>query len=198
MFGLDAFQTYLVIVNIVAFLTFTIDFLVYIRTGEETFNHVGLCIFALIGGPAGMLLAFLIWDRQIRKDNVAWRFIALCMLVVWALIIANVYGWHRFDGANLLDSLTADHTPLLIYLAAINVVTLVVFLVDKIKAISGAWRIREAVLLGLSFVGGAAGGMLGMYLARHKINTYYFKFGLPIMLVIQVVVIVFLLQAGIV
>lgn len=38
---------------------------------------------------------------------------------------------------------------------------------DKLKAKKGAWRVPEKVLLGLSFFGGAPGGILGMLLFRH-------------------------------
>ena len=198
MFGLDALQTYLLVINVVAFIVFTIDFFVYTHTGGEIMNHGLMCIFAVIGGPLGMLLAFLVWDRKVRKANVAWRFVAIAMLVVWAIILANVYGWLRFDAARLGESLARDHTPLLVYLAIINVATFVVFCVDKAKAVAGGYRIREFVLLGMSFAGGAVGGMLGMLIAHHKVNTYYFRYGLPIMLVIDVAVVAFLMQAGVV
>ena len=145
-----------------------------------------------------MLLAFLVWDSEVTKANVAWRFVAIAMLVVWALILANVYGLHRFDAARLGESLARDHTPLLAYLVVINVAAFVVFCVDKAKAVAGGYRIREFMLLGMSFARGAVGGILGMLIAHHKVNTYYFKYGLPIMLVIEVVVVVFLMQAGVV
>ena len=150
MLGLDALQTYLLIINAIAFVVFTIDYLVYEHTGGELLNHGLMCIFAVIGRPLGMLLAFLVWD----------------------------------------------HTPLLVYLAVINVATFVVFCVDKAKAVAGGYRIREFVLLGMSFAGGAVGGMLGMLIAHHKVNTYYFKYGLPIMLVIDVVAVAFLVLAS--
>ena len=197
MLGLDAFQTYLIIVNVVAFIAFTVDFHVYKSTGNEPFNHVALNIFAVIGGAAGMLLAFLVWDRKIRKANVAWRFIALAMLLLWIVIIANVYGPNRFSFKDLIANFGNNHAVLLWYLAIVNVVTFVVLVVDKLKAISGAWRIREAVLMGLSFIGGSVGGMLGMLVAHHKVNTYYFKYGLPAMLVVQLIVVAYLIQAGI-
>ncbi|MGN0796330.1 MAG: DUF1294 domain-containing protein, partial [Christensenellales bacterium] len=40
----------------------------------------------------------------------------------------------------------------IIYLGAMSFITLIAFITDKIKAVNGAWRIPEAVLLGLSFV----------------------------------------------
>ena len=64
-----------------------------------------------------------------------------------------------------------------IYIAAIGGMSLITFftyLADKIKAMNGGWRIRESVLLGLSFLGGATGGLIGMCLCRHKTRHWYF------------------------
>ena len=60
--------------------------------------------------------------------------------------------------------------PLYIYLGAVFALSLAAFIAygaDKSKARRGAWRIPEKVLLGLSFFGGAAGGLCGMLLFRH-------------------------------
>lgn len=60
------------------------------------------------------------------------------------------------------------------YLGILSCITLVAYISDKISAIRGKWRISEKCLLTLSFLGGAAGGYLGMLLARHKIRKPYF------------------------
>ena len=54
------------------------------------------------------------------------------------------------------------------YLIIINFITFLVFALDKRKAKKGKWRIRVQTLLGLSFLGGAAGGLVAMYTFRHK------------------------------
>ncbi|HIZ09381.1 MAG TPA: DUF1294 domain-containing protein [Candidatus Borkfalkia avicola] len=67
--------------------------------------------------------------------------------------------------------------PLYIYLGAVFALSLAAFIAygaDKSKARRGAWRIPEKVLLGLSFFGGAAGGLCGMLLFRHKTRHWYF------------------------
>ena len=67
--------------------------------------------------------------------------------------------------------------PLYIYLAAVFALSAAAFIAygaDKSKARRGAWRIPEKVLLGLSFYGGAAGGLCGMLLFRHKTRHWYF------------------------
>lgn len=61
-----------------------------------------------------------------------------------------------------------------IYLAALSLVTYVVYVSDKRKAKKGKWRIPEATLLGLSFLGGAVGGYCAMLHVRHKTKHWYF------------------------
>ena len=57
---------------------------------------------------------------------------------------------------------------LLYYLIAINVVTFLVYGIDKWKAKQGSWRISEATLLILAVIGGSIGALLGMKVWRHK------------------------------
>ncbi len=64
--------------------------------------------------------------------------------------------------------------PLLIALGVLSLITLTVYGMDKAKAQARRWRIPESALLLLSFCGGAAGGLLGMLLFRHKTRHWYF------------------------
>lgn len=57
---------------------------------------------------------------------------------------------------------------LLYYLVAINVLSLVVYGVDKWKARCGRWRVPESVLMWLAVLGGSVGAMTAMWLFRHK------------------------------
>lgn len=74
---------------------------------------------------------------------------------------------------------------LMIYILAVSLLTWTMFGIDKWKAVHGKWRIRESTLLGLSFIGGAAGGLIAMYLFRHKIRKMRFRIGVPLMLLVQ-------------
>ena len=56
---------------------------------------------------------------------------------------------------------------------------------DKGQARRGGRRVAGATLLSLALLGGAAGGVAGMYLFRHKTRRWYFKWGLPAMLLLQ-------------
>lgn len=85
---------------------------------------------------------------------------------------------------------------MLIYLIAIGVLSLVTYIfyaVDKAKAQNGEWRIPEAVLLGLSFFGGAIGGYLAMNTVRHKTKHWYFHVINILGILWQVALLIFLL-----
>lgn len=72
------------------------------------------------------------------------------------------------------------------YLVIVNVVGFVIMGVDKRRAIRGAWRISEASLFFTAFIGGSLGCILGMQHFRHKTKHWYFKYGMPAILVLQI------------
>ncbi len=74
---------------------------------------------------------------------------------------------------------------MLIYLSIINALGLVLMLADKQKARNGAWRIPEAVLMGVAALGGSLGSWLGMYLFHHKTRHSKFTLGVPALLAVQ-------------
>ena len=74
----------------------------------------------------------------------------------------------------------------LIYLIGINLAGFIIMGVDKKRAIRGAWRISEASLFFTALLGGSLGCILGMQHFRHKTKHWYFKYGMPAILVAQV------------
>ena len=77
-------------------------------------------------------------------------------------------------------------TYLLWYLAAVNLVTFTVYGVDKAKARRGAWRVPEKTLFLLPLLGGSVGALLGMLVFRHKTKHWYFVWGIPLILLAQI------------
>ena len=71
------------------------------------------------------------------------------------------------------------------YLIVINLVTFIVFGVDKAKAKKHAWRVPEKTLFLLAIIGGSVGAIIGMYTFRHKVRKWYFVVGIPAILIIQ-------------
>ena len=78
-----------------------------------------------------------------------------------------------------------SHLVLFMVYALVNVVCFLLFAIDKGKAIRNKWRIPEATLLTVSFLGGALGGLLAMLLCRHKIRKPRFFIGVPAMLILH-------------
>lgn len=72
-----------------------------------------------------------------------------------------------------------------------NIIAFYMFWQDKRNARKGWWRIPENTLLGVAFIGGSLGALLGMYIFRHKTKHWKFKVLIPLFLIIHVVIIMF-------
>ncbi len=72
-----------------------------------------------------------------------------------------------------------------LYLVAVNLAAFVLMGADKRRAKRGAWRISERALFLPALLGGALGGTLGMRAFRHKTKHWYFRWGLPLLLILQ-------------
>ena len=75
----------------------------------------------------------------------------------------------------------------LVYLVIVNAAGFVLMLVDKQKAIRGAWRIPEKTFFSLAVAGGSMGCIAGMYTFRHKTKHKAFTVGMPAILLLQFV-----------
>ena len=75
----------------------------------------------------------------------------------------------------------------------VNIVTAVLFAVDKYKAKFGGRRISEKTLILFSFLFGALGGIFGMVLFNHKTRKPKFFVLLPLLLIIQIILLSFIL-----
>ena len=80
------------------------------------------------------------------------------------------------------------------YLLAVNIVTFLLYGIDKYKAKKGKWRISEATLLTMAAIGGSIGAWAGMRLWHHKTMHKKFKYGIPIIIILQVALAVYLQQ----
>ena len=81
---------------------------------------------------------------------------------------------------------------LLYYFVCVNVLTFLVYGIDKWQARQGKWRISEATLLLFAVIGGSIGAWLGMRVWRHKTMHKKFKYGIPAILMIHIIIIVYL------
>lgn len=75
--------------------------------------------------------------------------------------------------------------PLLCWLLGVNMLTLIFIGWDKRQSKRGGRRVPERRFFLLALLGGAAGGLLGMYAFRHKTRHWYFRWGMPLILLLQ-------------
>ena len=65
--------------------------------------------------------------------------------------------------------------------------------IDKQKAKKGAWRISESFLLTTAFLGGSIGSLIGMYTFHHKTKKGRFFIGIPMFLILQIALAVYII-----
>lgn len=71
----------------------------------------------------------------------------------------------------------------LVYLIAINGITFLAYGIDKYKAKHNRYRIPEATLLLLAYIGGAYGALFGMRVWHHKTRKRKFQILVPLAIV---------------
>ncbi|WP_276312714.1 DUF1294 domain-containing protein [Mediterraneibacter sp. NSJ-151] len=189
------FEYYLIGVNIIGFFLCLLNMFLYSHTENAQIDAI-LTIGALIGGSAGILLAILLFDRKTVKDNMMSRVFIVCVFVIQVIILLMVKGHHADHITLAFWEFFAKYKILLIYLAVINFIAFVAYAMDKVNAAKHRSRIKIVTLLGLAFVGGSVGSLLAMYLLRHKTRKDYFTVGVPLIMVMQVVVIFYAMNAG--
>ena len=88
-------------------------------------------------------------------------------------------------------------TVLIIYFLLVNSLGFYAMYTDKLRAKKRAFRVPEATLFAIAIIGGSIGCILGMYTFRHKTKHWHFVYGMPIILVLQIVSILLLQLAPI-
>ncbi|WMC91995.1 DUF1294 domain-containing protein [Kineothrix sp. MB12-C1] len=88
-------------------------------------------------------------------------------------------------------------TLLLIYFISVNIAGLCMMGLDKYKAKKQAFRIPESTLFITAIIGGSIGCILGMYAFRHKTRKWYFVYGMPAILFLQIALIIMILHSPI-
>lgn len=192
---MGAFEYYLLIANGIGFLLYLINMWLYSHIAEGQVDKF-LTILSLAGGSAGILLAILLFDRKAVKDNMMSRVFIACVFVIQVVILLMVKGHHADTITFAFWKFFTDYKILLIYFGIINFVAFVMFAIDKVNAAEHRSRIRIVTLLGVAFIGGSVGGLMAMYLLHHKTKKDYFTVGIPLIMIMQVVVAFYILNAG--
>ncbi len=79
---------------------------------------------------------------------------------------------------------------IVIYIFAVNVLGFALMGIDKSRAKKRGFRIPEATLFVVAIIGGSIGTIIGMFTFRHKTRHWYFLYGLPVILLIQIALVV--------
>ena len=185
---MSTLEKYLIAINIIGFLMYFINFLLYKYTKSANIDVI-LTLLALAGGSLGIFAFIVLFDRKSVKNNMMSRVFLICVLIIQIIAMLFIKGFHGEEINIAFWEFFGRNKILMIYLGIINVITFLAFAIDKLHAIKGKRRIRIITLLGLAFVGGSLGALLGMYTLRHKTKVNYFTVGIPLIMLVQVAVI---------
>ena len=86
---------------------------------------------------------------------------------------------------------------ILCYFTAINFIAFFAYGIDKLKAKKGKWRIPESTLLLLAIIGGSIGAWLGIKVWHHKTLHKKFKYGIPLIVIIQIAIAIYIFRENI-
>ncbi len=196
--NLDFFSWYLLVINLLGFILFTI----YMFSGSSSvtesdlFDRI-LTITSLMFGSFGMIIAIILFGRTPRaykKETMMSRVFISCIFVIQIILILIIKGYIGEQITFRFLNFFLQHKWIIIYLTVINFVSFAIFALDKFKALERRTRIRIVTLLSLCFFGGTIGGLLAMYLFRHKTKQDFFTVGLPLMLIMQVIVLFYIMN----
>lgn len=191
---MKTFEKYLVIINIIGFLMYLINMWLYSHTKEGQVDKF-LTILSLAGASPGILLAIVLFDKKAHKGTMMSRVFVISVFIIQIILFLMWKGYMNDEITLALWEPFLKHRILLIYFGIINFITFIVFAIDKVNAQEHRSRIKIVTLLGLSFIGGSIGALLAIYLLHHKTKKDYFTVGIPIIMIMQVIVLFYLLNA---
>lgn len=85
-----------------------------------------------------------------------------------------------------------------VYFIVVNAVGFIMSAVDKSAAKRHEWRVPEKDLFAVSFLGGAVGTLISMLLFRHKTKHKRFMIGIPLIILAQTSLVIFLIYKGVI
>ena len=191
---MKTFEKYLVIINIIGFLMYLINMWLYSHTKEGQVDKF-LTILSLAGASPGILLAIILFDKKAHKGTMMSRVFVISVFIIQIILFLMWKGYMNDNITLALWEPFLKHRILLVYFGIINFITFIVFAIDKVNAQEHRSRIKIVTLLGLSFIGGSIGAILAIYLLHHKTKKDYFTVGIPIIMIMQVIVLFYLLNA---
>lgn len=192
---MEMIDCYLIAVNVIGFLLFAVNMWLYAHTAKGQIDVI-LTAASMAGGSFGVLLAIFLFDRKAKKNHMMSRVFVVCIFVIQVIMLLFLKGHHADEMTFAFWTFFAHNKILTVYLCIVNVITFVVFAMDKLNAVKNRRRFRVVTLLGLAFAGGSLGGLLAMYIFRHKTQKNYFTIGIPLIIFMQMTVIFYMMNVG--
>ncbi len=208
LFGLNAFQVYLIFINLFTFIGFQrsarkadreqlMDTNKDIRIALE-FETWFLNFMVFIGGGLGMFLSLVRNKAYPAAYNGVWWSFCYASILSWFTIycyICNPFNWITSD----IPRFSLEHISYLIYFLAINIISALLFFIFRNRRPS-EYSLIHTLLLLVGALGGTIGAILVLIASRKtgKSKTYnYAILGFPIMLIGQIVFGLYMLSVDI-
>lgn len=196
---LSGIDWYFIALNAAAFLLLGLD--AFLRSRKNPGFPEPVCLVpAAVGGSLGALLAEFLWDRapvrgadnaaaKARRDTVLTRrILSALFLVLHLFLYLTLTGTLKLDGWHL-PHITRGGIAFLkgfgLFLLVMNLTAFVLFGIDKRLAKQGRRRISIEALFVTALAGGTIGALCGMWFFRHKTKKLYFRYGLWLILILQ-------------
>ena len=81
------------------------------------------------------------------------------------------------------------------YLVLMNLIGFMMMGIDKARAVKRLWRIPESTLFIIDILGGSLGSIFGMRVFHHKTRHWYFAYGMPAILLVQIAIVIALIHS---
>ena len=98
------------------------------------------------------------------------------------------------DKIKAVIALDIYYKAALIYFAVISIISAIVCVADKRRAVKGKWRVKESTLFLLCALGGSVAMYITMRLIRHKTLHKRFMIGIPLIIAAQIILLAMLIR----
>lgn len=176
--------SYLIIINCLSFFIYLLNLWLYKYTDKNIDNLITLICFMF--GSFGILFAFLIFDRNLEKEVLMSRIFLFSVSVIQFIILILILDLKVYF--KFLEIFR--HQYFFYSLIVLNIITFILFGLDKYRAKHQQKRIKNVTLILCSFTGGSIGAWVAMSLFRHKIQKDYYSIGIKYIMLMQVVFLV--------
>ena len=214
LFGLNAFQFYLVFINIITFFGFQRNRKAFMNdifdayennkvynekdyeTAESRFSTWLLNILVFLGGGLGMFVSLVINLELPAAYNGNWWAFCYSSILFWTTMycyVCNPSG-NQISRISWLDT---KHIPLIVYIIGINSISALVLYSWRKKRFNET-DIKHTIIFLLGALGGTIGAILMVFYIKKTGKYHYIVMGFFIMLISQIIFVMFMMSSGII